>query len=176
MAPEVMRHERYNYAADLYSLGILMWEIITRETPFQFMSQIEAAGSVALEGKRPPLPNSIPFSLSALIEKCWAEQPGERMEVKDVIEHLGELCGNASVEAWLAAPAGHPVYNTILQDTPSQGIMDTEHKKESKPAGNRRAPRKKKISVLKNSFTKRSFVKSKSNDQDIKEMQASLDF
>src|SRR5210317_411979 len=48
MAPEVIKHERYQYSADIYSLSTLMWEMITREAPFKKLSQIEAAGSVAL--------------------------------------------------------------------------------------------------------------------------------
>merc|ERR1712183_948798 len=110
MAPEVIRHEHYNYAADVYSFGLLMWEIITREKPFEPKSQIEAAGSVAIEGSRPPFPGDIPLTVKVLIEKCWAEKPAERMEVELIIKCLDELKGNMAAVSWLAASAGHPVY------------------------------------------------------------------
>jgi len=118
MAPEVIRHECYNYAADIYSFGLLMWEIITREKPFEPQSQIEAAGSVALEGKRPPFPNGIPLTVKTLIENCWAEKPDERMEVELLIKRLDELGSDMMAQSWLAAPAGHPVYKKVVQEEP----------------------------------------------------------
>jgi len=146
-AAEVIRHECYDYAADVFSFGLLMWEVVTHERPFELMSQIEAAGSVAIEGKRPPFPETTPQALRDLIEKCWAEKPGERMEVEQIIKCLGDLSGNAATESWLAAPSGHPVYKEVPQnrqyscvDTPADG-------QDVKPQ-----PEKKKASMLKSSL------------------------
>lgn len=138
MAPEVIRHELYDYAADVYSFGLLMWAIITHETPFENKGPIEAAGSVALEGKRPPFPNDTPLTVKTLIENCWAEKPSERSNVVRVIKSLDELGRNVATESWLSAPAGHPVYKQALPETPQQGIADSSPK--VKP---------KKVSVLK---------------------------
>jgi len=124
MAPEVIRHELYDYAADLYSFGVLMWAIITHETPFAGKGPVEAAGSVALEGKRPPFPNDTPFTVKTLIENCWAEKPSERMDVECLVKCLGELGCNLVIESWLSAPAGHPVYKPALQETPQRGIIN----------------------------------------------------
>ena len=122
MAPEVIRHERYDYAADVYSFGLLLWEVITREKPFTGMSQIEAAGAVALEKKRPPFPLGIPLNVKALVEKCWAEKQEERIQVEAIIKCLDELGNNIEAANWLSAPRGHPVYSQAVnsQDTPSQ--------------------------------------------------------
>ncbi|KAL9184179.1 hypothetical protein ACHAXT_002265 [Thalassiosira profunda] len=121
MAPEVIRHEQYNYAADIYSTSMLMWEIITREKPFADKSQIEAAGSVALEGKRPGFPDGTPVAVKSLIEKCWAEKPDERMEIGDVVKSLDELEGNAEANAWLSSPTGYRVY-----EKPDEHVYDDE--------------------------------------------------
>jgi serine/threonine protein kinase len=136
---EVIRHERYDYAADIYSFGLLMWEIVTRERPFEPMGQLEAAGSVALHGKRPPFPETMPPSVRDLIEKCWAQIPSERMEVEQIINRLGDLSGCMATESWLAAPSGHPVYKEAPQkhpffDRPVEGQnvkQQTEKKKAS---------------------------------------------
>ena len=113
MAPEVIKHQKYQYPADIYSLSVLMWEIITREAPFKHMGQIEAAGSVAIEGKRPPFPKGIPSCVKSMIEKCWSESPEERMSTEEVIKALEELENNLTEEpkSWLNAPNGHPVYD-----------------------------------------------------------------
>mmetsp|Transcript_7123 Transcript_7123/g.16190 ORF Transcript_7123/g.16190 Transcript_7123/m.16190 type:complete len:711 (+) Transcript_7123:178-2310(+) len=139
MAPEVIRHECYNYAADVYSFGLLMWEIITREKPFEPKSQIEAAGAVAISHERPPFPEGIPLVVKGLIEKCWADKPGERMEVEHIVKCLDELGSNMAAESWLAAPTGYPVYKQVVQDTPQQ--HDT-------PTSNIKVQQKKKTSML----------------------------
>jgi hypothetical protein len=92
-----------------------MWEMVTHERPFEPMGQIKAAGSVALEGKRPPFPDTIPPAVRDLIEKCWADTPGEMMEVEQIIKCLANLSGCTTTESWPAAPSGHLVYKEAPQ-------------------------------------------------------------
>merc|ERR1719217_394706 len=54
MAPEVIRHEPYNTACDVYSFAILAWEMLTYRVPFDNMMPVEAAFAVAKGAKRPP--------------------------------------------------------------------------------------------------------------------------
>ena len=129
---QIIRHELYDYAADLYSFGVLMWAIITRETPFAGKGPVEAAGSVALEGKRPPFPIDTPFAVKTLIENCWAEKPSERMDVECLVKSLDELGCNLAIESWLSAPAGHPVYKPALKETPQRGIINNGAKVQQK--------------------------------------------
>ena len=141
MAPEVIRHERYQYSADVYSFALLMWEMVCREVPFKNMGQIEAAGRVALDQARPPFPPDIPSSVKTLIEKCWAEDPDVRMKVDCIIHALEELDCNLSMESksWLQSPRGHPAYDTVVEEkTPK-----------CEPVVNVEKDQKKKVSVLK---------------------------
>ena len=138
MSPEVIRHETYNYSADVYSFGLLLWEMITREKPFEPKSPIEAAGAVALEGKRPPFPKGTPPAVKELIEQCWAEKPSERMEEECIIKCLGELVNNFAAMSWLGVPFGRPVYKKEVMvqddDTPDHGPppnIEKMHKKRS---------------------------------------------
>jgi serine/threonine protein kinase len=70
MAPEVIRHESYSSNADVYSFGICLWQLITREIPFATMTPIQAAYAVA-EGHRPEIPTSTPLRLQEIIRSCW---------------------------------------------------------------------------------------------------------
>lgn len=70
MAPEVIRHETYSSNADVYSFGICLWQLITREIPFATMTPIQAAYAVA-EGHRPEIPASTPLRLQEIIRSCW---------------------------------------------------------------------------------------------------------
>ncbi len=132
LASEVIRHERYDYAADVYSFGILMWEMISREKPFDAKSPIEAAGAVALEGKRPPFPEGIPSNVRTLLEGCWADKSMERISVEQIIESIGEISQDMIAESWLAAPTGHPVYKKVAVDDTTRKIENTPTKQKKK--------------------------------------------
>lgn len=70
MAPEVVRHESYSSNADVYSFGLCLWQLITREVPFANMTPIQAAYAVA-EGRRPAIPVDTPHRLREIISSCW---------------------------------------------------------------------------------------------------------
>ena len=122
MAPEVIRHEPYQYSADIYSYAVLFWEMITRQVPFEPLGQIEAAGSVAIEGNRPPFPSDTPITLKTVIESCWIDHSEERMSVTAIFEWLENVHNHLDLEAitWLDKPQGHPVYKTRTGIMPLQ--------------------------------------------------------
>jgi serine/threonine protein kinase len=77
MAPEVIRHESYSSLADVYSFGICLWQLITREIPFATMTPIQAAFRVA-NGERPPIPKGTPSRLKDIIVACWEQDSRKR--------------------------------------------------------------------------------------------------
>jgi len=133
MAPEVIRHERYCFSADIYSFSLLLWEVLTREVPFAPASPIEAAASVAIEGSRPPMPCGIPRCIDTMLQKCWHENPDERMSVEQITSVFPDLDDELSDEEklWVCAPHGHPVYF-------QHGDKRREPKQLKKPSGERK--------------------------------------
>lgn len=77
MAPEVIRHESYSSNADVYSFGVFLWQLITRQVPFGSMTPVQAAYAVA-EGRRPEIPESTPSRLKDVIEACWDQDSHKR--------------------------------------------------------------------------------------------------
>jgi len=77
MAPEVIRHESYSSNADVYSFGVFLWQLITRQVPFGSMTPVQAAYAVA-EGRRPEIPLSTPRRLREIIEACWDQDSHKR--------------------------------------------------------------------------------------------------
>jgi len=74
MAPEVIRHEPYGTGCDVYSFGVLCWEMLSYSIPFPQHTPVEVALSVATKGMRPEIPAHSPSVLVDLIEQCWQQQ------------------------------------------------------------------------------------------------------
>lgn len=76
MAPEVALRQPYNEKVDVYSFGIILWQLLSGQTPFSGFTKDQYIERVAKNGERPPvdeimkIPN-IPHSLVELMITCW---------------------------------------------------------------------------------------------------------
>src|SRR6185437_8050809 len=72
MAPEVLKGEKYTPAADIYSLGMVMYEILTCLPPYSEQAHDTNLALMILQGIRPQFPEKIkyPQLLIDLIKKC----------------------------------------------------------------------------------------------------------
>ncbi len=65
-------------SSDVYSFGILLWEMLTLKNAFDKYTREKHYKEVVVEGKRPKIPRSWPFAIRNLLERCWHKQPLER--------------------------------------------------------------------------------------------------
>src|SRR5262249_58764717 len=70
--PDIIRRTgQYSQATDMYSLGMILYELATRETPYYHikggLKEIQAR---ILAGELPPLPEDCPPALAKLIQQC----------------------------------------------------------------------------------------------------------
>jgi hypothetical protein len=78
MAPEVIRSERYDQSADVYSFAIVLWELLTHKIPFGETWDHQLANQVVLQGYRPAIPENCPARLAEIIQACWDGDPKQR--------------------------------------------------------------------------------------------------
>ena len=78
MAPEVIEHAPYGTKADVFSFGIVLWELLTGRVPYADMSPLQAAVGVVQKGLRPPIPSDCPTVLADVMRQCWAKNPNDR--------------------------------------------------------------------------------------------------
>ncbi|CAH1448223.1 serine/threonine/tyrosine-protein kinase HT1 [Lactuca sativa] len=88
MAPEMVKEKAYTRKVDVYSFGIVLWELITALLPFQGMTPVQAAFAVAEKNERPPLPASCQPALAHLIKRCWAAEPSKRPDFTEIVQAL----------------------------------------------------------------------------------------
>ena len=78
MAPEVYLKNNYNESCDVYSFGIILWQITTKKIPFQGFTRYEFEKKVVYNNFRPKLNKKWGYSFSALLENCWNEDYRKR--------------------------------------------------------------------------------------------------
>ncbi|XP_047058604.1 serine/threonine-protein kinase A-Raf-like [Lolium rigidum] len=88
MAPEMMKHKPYGRKVDVYSFGLILWEMLTGSVPYEDLTPFQAAFAVFDKNVRPAIPSSCPAALRVLIEQCWALQVDKRPEFFQIVQLL----------------------------------------------------------------------------------------
>lgn len=91
MAPEVLDSTHYDEKADVFSYGIVCWELLTRERPYAGMNAIQCALAVLTRNQRPEIPSWCPASLSSLIRACLMKDPNKRPSFDQVLLALDAM-------------------------------------------------------------------------------------
>ncbi|XP_022086324.1 uncharacterized protein LOC110976918 isoform X2 [Acanthaster planci] len=92
MAPELMENTASSLTdkVDVYSFGVIMWEMLTGLIPYKGLSVFQVLDAVQKK-KRPDIPESCPQPLRCLIKSCWEHKPNKRPSFKDILISLEAL-------------------------------------------------------------------------------------
>ena len=114
MAPEVALKLGYGKEVDVYSFGMLLWEVCALDKPFDTIQSVEEFHDiVVLYGKRPSLHVEPywPTSLKALMSRCWSTDPLDRptmVDVKNMLHNvLRDVSGDRNEGSTGAKSSGH---------------------------------------------------------------------
>jgi Protein tyrosine and serine/threonine kinase/FYVE zinc finger len=104
-APEVLQAKPYTTQSDVYSMGIVLWELITHEHPFQSEVKMEYfIRGYVLDGGRPTIPDGVPPDYERLVRSCWHADPAQRPTFIEIVERLIDLACDLAPD--LAAALG----------------------------------------------------------------------
>lgn len=85
---EMIQHRPYNQKVDVYSFGIVLWELITGMLPFPNMTAVQAAFAVVNKGVRPVIPQDCLPALNEIMTRCWDANPDVRPSFSEIITML----------------------------------------------------------------------------------------
>lgn len=130
LSPEQARGARATTASDVYSLGVVAYELLTGSPPFTGSSPADVARA-HVQDAVPPLPDGVPVELGDTVLRCLRKSPATRPDVQTLARRLDAIASGRAIEpdAPWAAAADPPAEAS----TPSPAEPSTETP--ARPAG-----------------------------------------
>ncbi|XP_063910272.1 mitogen-activated protein kinase kinase kinase 13-like isoform X2 [Zophobas morio] len=88
MAPEAIKELECSEKVDIWSFGVVLWELLTCEVPYDGMEQSAIMYMVGCGKLKPPIPKTCPDGFRLIMEMCWKLNPKERPSFKLILNHL----------------------------------------------------------------------------------------
>lgn len=94
MAPELLRQDPFNEKSDIFSFGVILWELVMCEKPWRDDHPMQIVFKVGSRGEKLPTPppDCCEPELRQLIVECFADDPKRRPDFKQIVERLDIMC------------------------------------------------------------------------------------
>uniref|UniRef100_A0A0C9RE30 mitogen-activated protein kinase kinase kinase n=1 Tax=Fopius arisanus TaxID=64838 RepID=A0A0C9RE30_9HYME len=109
MAPEVIIQNTFSTASDVWSYGVLLWELLTGETPYKGINALAVAYGVAVNKLTLPIPSTCPQPWKYLMQACWSCDSHGRPDFTEILEALDDVRS-----AFAATP--HESFHTMQEN------------------------------------------------------------
>ncbi|XP_073702641.1 high affinity nerve growth factor receptor-like [Garra rufa] len=97
MPPESIMYRKFTTESDIWSFGVVLWEIFTYgKQPWYQLSNSEAIECIT-QGRELERPRTCPKEVHLLMQGCWQREPQQRLVIKDIYNRLVALVKNPPV-------------------------------------------------------------------------------
>jgi serine/threonine protein kinase len=132
LAPEILKETGYSKASDVYSFGIVMWEMMTWQVPWKDLTTWQIMGMMSNRDNipRPDIPDRLDClpggtfdgmgDYVELMKQCWAEEPDDRPDFPKVASTLRHIMGR---EASLRRERSDRRNSSLGTDHASSGLF-----------------------------------------------------
>ncbi|XP_078463884.1 ephrin type-B receptor 1-B-like isoform X1 [Lampetra fluviatilis] len=126
-APEAIQYRKFTTASDVWSYGIVMWEVMSYgERPYWDMSNQDVINAIE-QDYRLPAPMDCPAALHQLMLDCWQKERNERPKFGQIVNTLDKLIRTpASLKTVACVTPGisQPLLDRSVPDFASFGSVD----------------------------------------------------
>ncbi|RIB18765.1 kinase-like domain-containing protein [Gigaspora rosea] len=89
IAPEVFNKKDYSFSSDIYSLGMIMWELTSGNRPFYDRAyDSHLALDICVKISRPIITEDTPQCWAILMQKCWQSDPLKRPTINEIYDEV----------------------------------------------------------------------------------------
>ncbi|XP_051575181.1 high affinity nerve growth factor receptor-like [Myxocyprinus asiaticus] len=97
MPPESIMYRKFTTESDIWSFGVVLWEIFTYgKQPWYQLSNSEAIECIT-QGRELERPRTCPKEVHMLMQGCWQREPQQRLFIKDIYNRLVALVKNPPI-------------------------------------------------------------------------------
>ncbi|XP_024984289.1 serine/threonine-protein kinase STY46-like [Cynara cardunculus var. scolymus] len=91
MAPEILRNEQANEKSDVYSYGVVLWELTTQKIPWDNLNAMQVIGAVGFMNRKLEIPKDVDPMWASLIQTCWCSEAEARPTFQELLYKLKDL-------------------------------------------------------------------------------------
>ncbi|KAI3823566.1 hypothetical protein L1987_05005 [Smallanthus sonchifolius] len=91
MAPEVLRNEQADEKSDIYSFGVVLWELTTEKIPWDSLNSMQVIGAVGFMNQQLDIPKDVDPQWASLIQSCCCSEPQARPSFQEILDKLKDL-------------------------------------------------------------------------------------
>ena len=88
MAPEVALDKPYNHKVDVFSFGIMLWQLLQAEQPYCCIRNEHLFGDLMISNVRPEVSKKWPKEIVELMQRCWSPKIEERPSFPEIIKTI----------------------------------------------------------------------------------------
>ncbi|XP_075212410.1 tyrosine-protein kinase transmembrane receptor Ror-like [Lycorma delicatula] len=130
MSPESVVYGRFTLESDVWSYGVVLWEIFSLGKQPYFGHSNEEVLKLILQGIMLVPPEDSPFEICELMKSCWKSEPKDRIHFSEIYDHLKKLLNQSrqvTQRSTLPRPPAFPIGLTTQRSKSAEDILDSDN-------------------------------------------------